>query len=88
VNNKPYRCNNEGIISHCPVTCNGCDTCQDSEARFKLVKDGRRIARNCDWVATKKTAIRCGYEGVAETCRDTCDACTEEDEGRDNNIFE
>jgi len=76
VSNKPYRCNDQSLASHCPETCNICNTCQDSTLRFKLLKaGGRRIARNCEWVKNKQTLIRCAYAGVAETCPRTCGLC-------------
>jgi len=76
VSHKPYRCLDEGHASHCPETCNLCDTCEDSTLRFKLVKDdGTMIARDCGWVKNKQTEIRCGYTGVAETCPRTCGLC-------------
>jgi hypothetical protein len=38
--------------------------------------NGKRIARNCVWVANKQTETRCSVNGVSETCRGTCgDAC-------------
>ena len=75
VSNKPYRCLDSNHATHCPSTCNGCNTCQDSTIRFKLVKDGKLIARDCGWVGTKQTKIRCGYNNVAQTCPQTCGLC-------------
>ncbi len=75
VGNKKYRCNNEGIATMCRLTCGICDTCQDSNQRFKLVKDGKIIARDCDWVGNRQIVVRCGYDGVAQTCPRTCGLC-------------
>jgi len=88
VENKPYRCNNDELATHCPVTCGVCDdfACDDSPLRFKLVKNGRRIARDCGWVGTKQIVIRCGYDGVTETCPSICDDRCSEEDGK--NIFE
>jgi len=75
VGNKKYRCDKEDLASHCRLTCGKCGVCDDSYVRFKVVKDGKRIARDCGWVENKQTNIRCGYEGVAETCPETCNSC-------------
>ncbi len=79
VSNKPYRCLDPGHASHCRATCGKCGDgdgeCGDSSVRFKVVKDGKRIARDCGWVENRQTLIRCGYEGVAETCAEVCNTC-------------
>jgi len=73
--NAASRCNFDGASETCPVTCNTCDVCVDSPSRFKIRKnDGRKISRDCTWVATKPNQ-RCSLEGVTNTCRQTCGAC-------------
>ena len=76
VANNPNHCNRDGVDSHCPETCEVCDECFDGESRFRFfTNSGKRLAKTCGWVASKKTDLRCSYEGVAETCRETCDVC-------------
>lgn len=85
---KPYRCTFDDLSLHCRATCDICDVCEDSSLRFKLVKDsGDRIARDCTWVENRQTRIRCGYDGVDESCPLTCGLCDEEEEDK-KNIFE
>lgn len=66
------RCALSDNKSHCPVSCGV--TCEnvDSAARFKIEKpDGSRINRYCSFVA-KNPSERCAWEGVADTCRESC----------------
>jgi hypothetical protein len=51
--------------------------CQDSPFRFKVVKDGKKIARNCLWVETRATQSRCKLDGVSEQCPSTCNTCSD-----------
>lgn len=70
------RCNESEISSHCPNTCGTCDDdCTDSRKSWQL-ENGKK-KRKCKWVA-KKSEIRCQKPGVKETCRVTCDDCTED----------
>ncbi len=88
VGNKPYRCNDDDLAAMCPVTCDVCDefACEDAPMRFKVDKDGQKIARDCNWVGTRSTRYRCSLDGVSETCPETCDSCTGADKKK--NIFE
>jgi hypothetical protein len=66
------RCNLPGVSTHCPISCG--TTCKyvDSEARFKVQKpDGKMINRYCSFIA-KNSSERCTFEGVTDTCRETC----------------
>ena len=69
------RCAVEGVAQMCPETCEVCDVCEDSSARFKLVWNGKRISRDCIWVGNRATRSRCAVDGVAEACRETCELC-------------
>ena len=71
----------------CPETCGTCDVCEDSYFRFRVLYNGRRISRSCEWVAAKSTNLRCAAEGVPESCRYTCGECAG-DEDEEENIFE
>ncbi len=59
----------------------GCDittgSCEDSPFRFKVIKTGetKKLTRDCTWVETRSTNLRCSYDGVAETCPLTCGKC-------------
>ena len=71
------RCAAEGVAAMCPSTCGTCDTCVDSEVRFKFYYNGstKKITRSCVWVANKATAFRCGTDGISDSCRLTCGQC-------------
>lgn len=73
------RCAYTDVKSHCPNACGTCDqyACKDSEKFwFYWGKEGSR-ARSCAWVKRKpwKIPFRCGKNGVAATCRETCGWC-------------
>lgn len=75
ISNKPYRCSIiQGAGPSCPATCqDDCSSCTDSPNRFRISIKGINRWRDCKWVKNKATAWRClTYEGVAETCRATC----------------
>ena len=38
------------------------------------------MARDCNWVANRKTVERCEIDGMSEACRVTCDNCDSEDD--------
>jgi M6 family metalloprotease-like protein len=72
------RCSWDSVATMCPSTCGTCNTCVDSSARFKFYKEPtatKRITRSCIWVANTSTNARCNIEGMADTCRETCDNC-------------
>jgi hypothetical protein len=52
-------------------------SCEDSPLRFKLKKDGKKIARDCNWVATRATISRCKLDGVKYQCAYTCNTCSD-----------
>jgi len=49
-------------------------SCVDSPSRFKLVKNGNKITRGCEWAA-RKPGNRCTFDGIPVTCRATCGTC-------------
>ena len=51
-------------------------SCADSSLRFQLRWNGRKIARDCNWVANKATKKRCAVDGVSQMCPDTCESCS------------
>ena len=73
VNEKPInRCKKRGVASHCPATCNKCESfrCEDSQRRFKLGDKNRK----CKFFQRKPA--RCDdHQGAKETCRSACDYC-------------
>ena len=84
-----YRCDlGDGTAKTvCHKTCDTCGTCIDSETRFKVMKDGKKIERDCEWVGNRKNA-RCKLGGAADACRETCGLCGEEEEEGRKTIFE
>jgi hypothetical protein len=71
------RCAADGVPSHCPVACGtSCSPCIDASNRFRLTYDGKKISRDCSWVAKRSTKLRCAADGVTDTCRLTCGACS------------
>jgi len=75
------RCKYSGVKSHCPNECGTCNkyACKDSESFWFLwgLKNRNR-PRSCEWVRRKANKIfkRCGKNGVAATCRETCGWCS------------
>jgi len=69
------RCNLEGVSAACPVTCNKCDTCEDTTVRFKVFWNGRQVTRDCTWIGNRATIQRCNLEGVSAACPVTCGVC-------------
>lgn len=73
-----WKCQLDGVSTHCPHTCGTCGTCSDSTSRFRVVfsTDGtNKDTKSCEWVARKNTENRCAIPGIAETCRSTCGNC-------------
>jgi len=72
-----FRCDFDGAIENCPVTCNACSLeCAYSTGRFDVTKpNGIVIAdRDCVWVG--EHSFRCDFDGAVENCPATCDdAC-------------
>jgi hypothetical protein len=73
-----WRCGFEGVSATCQKTCETCSVCADSPLRFHqfMPNTGTNIARNCTWVADTDTKERCKIDGIKETCRKTCGACS------------
>ncbi len=69
------KCGVDGVGSMCPVTCGTCNNCEDSTVRFKVTMDGKKISRDCSWVASRSTSMRCNLPGVSDSCRSTCQKC-------------
>jgi hypothetical protein len=69
------RCKLTGVKEQCPSTCNKCPKCVDSILRYKFEYNGKKITRDCTWVANKSTNIRCAISGMEHTCRNTCGTC-------------
>ncbi len=73
------RCKLPGVAAACPVTCGACNSCVDpvpganAGLRFRFLKDGRYINRDCSWVARKDKTNRCKL--ISNTCRATCGVC-------------
>ena len=70
------RCKLDGVKNQCPSTCNRCSVCADSTLRYQFEFNGRKITRDCSWVANRSTNIRCGVSGMENTCRLTCGTCS------------
>lgn len=52
-------------------------SCNDSLLRFRIIKNnGRRMFRDCLWVASKSTTTRCTWDGVSAICPSTCGTCS------------
>ncbi len=49
--------------------------CTDSNIRFKVQWNGKRVSRSCNWIANKLTNARCAIDGVSDICADTCGTC-------------
>jgi hypothetical protein len=47
-------------------------SCEDSTLRFKVVYNGNKISRGCDWVAKRSTKLRCAADGVPSHCPVAC----------------
>ena len=56
-------------------TGGGGDSCEDSPLRFQVTKDGKKISRDCTWVANRATNSRCKLNGVSTLCPSTCNTC-------------
>lgn len=70
------RCALPGVSAICSDTCGTCSTCADSTNRMKMRWQGRKISRDCKWIANKATNQRCTtIDGVADACRSTCGLC-------------
>merc|ERR1712038_1746736 len=50
-------------------------SCVDTPLRLKILKDGVRISRYCEWVGNKATIMRCQLPGVSAACPVTCGSC-------------
>ena len=74
---KAKRCNIAGVASHCPETCNACDTVGDSTMKFKVqLEPGEKFrTKRCPYIA-QEPSTRCALNGVADTCRSTCATTT------------
>jgi len=64
---KDERCDFDNVSSHCPETCDTCETCIDSKAEFIF----RKELATCD-IANEDS---CDINGVSSTCRATCGTC-------------
>jgi hypothetical protein len=75
--NPEVRCQKRNVHTHCPLTCdsitNSCSTsiCVDSRRKFKMKESGR--LKRCGFF--KRNPEKCDKEGVASTCRLTCEYC-------------
>ncbi len=64
------RCRKALIKSHCPITCNAPEFCEnDSKARV-FVEEIEKFQK-CQWVK-RNSAKRCGMIDMCNTCRETC----------------
>mmetsp|Transcript_8857 Transcript_8857/g.11105 ORF Transcript_8857/g.11105 Transcript_8857/m.11105 type:complete len:114 (-) Transcript_8857:211-552(-) len=71
--NPGNRCKKYGVKAMCPSACGTCDSCTDSPVRFKVIINGKRKAKSCLWANNWRCQI---FDGIAETCRETCDTCS------------
>jgi len=75
--NPEVRCQKQNVHTHCPLTCdsitNSCSTsiCVDSRRKFKMKESGH--LKRCGFF--KRNPDKCDKEGVASTCRLTCEYC-------------
>lgn len=69
------RCAADGVAAMCSDTCGTCSTCVDSDLRFKLTWNSKKITRGCTWVANKQTVMRCAVDGITGACSSTCGEC-------------
>jgi hypothetical protein len=69
------RCALNGVKESCPLTCKYCSTCVDSPLRFKFSYNNETITRNCKWVGTRSTKMRCQVPGMENICPNTCSNC-------------
>ncbi len=73
------RCTWDDVSSMCPKTCKICSSsgssCTDATGRFRVLLNGKKIARDCEWVGNRSTNFRCAAFGVAVTCPVTCKNC-------------
>jgi hypothetical protein len=51
------------------------NVCEDSTERFQFEYNGKKIKRNCDFAARKRTEERCANEIIREQCPYTCGSC-------------
>jgi len=74
--NTEQRCRIKNVASHCPVTCDVCSTCTDSNLKFQV--PGIQRSKTCRWVGRKPDKIdrRCSITGVRQTCQATCRYCS------------
>lgn len=72
------RCNLNEVSEMCPLTCNACDVCTDSNSRFRVNIGGVQYKRKCKWTRRDEALIveRCKIEGMRATCRETCGQCS------------
>ncbi len=63
-------------------------SCNDSTLRFRLTYNGRKISRDCSWVANRSTTERCNVDGVAAICAESCGACDTCDDSTNRFKFE
>ena len=69
------RCKLDGVKNSCPSTCDTCSLCVDSTLRFQFNFKGKKVTRDCEWVARKNTNSRCKESEMEHTCRSTCGTC-------------
>jgi hypothetical protein len=55
-----------------PSSPTSSSTCIDSTLRFKVTYNGKKMTRDCTWVANKQTSTRCNVDGISSHCPSTC----------------
>ena len=65
-------CAYNGVPTHCCKACSTCgsELCTDSTMDFKIL--GSSSWKSCTWVAEYDTTCCCGFEGMVDTCSQTC----------------
>ena len=69
------RCKMDGVKEMCPATCGACQVCADSTSKIKVMYNGEKVGKDCDWVRRKNTPRRCKVGGIRDVCRKTCGNC-------------
>ena len=66
-------CSHRRHRSHCRVTCNRCDRCEDSRSTFVFQQDGQTLQESCQYV--RDNLGLCELEEISATCAQTCGMC-------------
>ena len=71
-----YYCARGKVKAMCPSTCDRCDICKDYEFMFKIKNEkGKTVSKTCAWFSDNKKNRCEKFEGVSDTCRESCGSC-------------